>query len=647
MSAITGIRHFNQAHVSTEYGQRLMQGLQKYPADDVRTWDDQDIFLGCHSQWITPESVGERNPYYDSARGLVVAADAIIDNRDELFQLLQIEANRQKSMTDSELIVLAYSKWGEDAPKYLIGDFAFMIWDERNQLLFGARDFSGSRTLYYHCDKEAFAFCTVIQPLLSLPHVNKSINEHWIAEYLANPGVIECVDDTSTVFRDIQQLPPSHAISIKGERVTVSRYCKITQQEERLKLKSDQEYEEAFLDVFQQAIQSRLRTHRQVGAFLSGGLDSGTIVSLAARELHKKNSKLHTYSYIPVDDYIDWTPKSEVADERPYIHSTVNHVGNINDNYLDFKGKSALTEVDDWLEMLEMPYKIFENSYWINGIYEKAQNQGVGVLLSGARGNNTISWGPALSHYASLLKEMKWIRLFREMEMYSANNGVKRSRFMKAVAQKAYPFMKRGNGQQVEYHFPKLIHPDLAARTDVYSKLQAYDIDSNGFTSPSNIFETRKKHFEQTFVWSLNGTCGTKSSLRYAVWNRDPSNDLRVIKFCLSVPENQTVKDGMDRALIRRSTKGLLPDKVRLNQRVRGVQGADGIHRMVPDWHSFIEELQKLADDPQISSYINIPVVKEAIARIEGTTRPNNPFDADYSILMRSLIMYRFLQKNA
>ena len=73
-------------------------------------------------------------------------------------------------------------------------------------------------------------------------------------------------------------------------------------------------------------------------------------------------------------------------------------------------------------------------------------------------------------------------------------------------------------------------------------------------------------------------------SLRYSLWKRDPTNDLRVIRFCLSVPEDQYVQNGMDRALIRRATENYLPDKVRLNQQIRGVQGVDWVHRMMPRW---------------------------------------------------------------
>ena len=92
-------------------------------------------FFGCHAQWITPESVGEQLPFYNYEKQLTITADAIIDNRDELFEKLQVDYSDRKNMADSELILLSYQKWGEEAPKYLVGDFAFMIWDEKQMLL--------------------------------------------------------------------------------------------------------------------------------------------------------------------------------------------------------------------------------------------------------------------------------------------------------------------------------------------------------------------------------------------------------------------------------------------------------------------------------------------------------------------------------
>lgn len=174
MSAITGIYHLNEEPVNLQQCRILMSGLQKYPADSIQIWHSDKVFLGCHAQWITPESVGEQLPFYDFERRCTITADAIIDNREDLFQMLQVKPLDQKGMTDSELILLSYYKWEEDAPKFLVGDFAFVIWDEKRQKMFGARDFSGSRTLYYHQSHQKFAFCTTIDPLLSLPFIEKN-----------------------------------------------------------------------------------------------------------------------------------------------------------------------------------------------------------------------------------------------------------------------------------------------------------------------------------------------------------------------------------------------------------------------------------------------------------------------------------------
>ena len=247
-----------------------------------------------------------------------------------------------------------------------------------------------------------------------------------------------------------------------------------------------------------------------------------------------------------------------MADERPFIKSTVQHVGNITDHYLDFAGKSPLSEVNDLLEIMETPYKFFENSFWVKGIYEEAAKRGIGVVLNGGRGNFTISWGPALDYYALLLKRFNWIRFYKEVLLYSKNHGItKKTRMLSIVGKKAFPFINKVFSANVKYEFPTLINPEFAKRTNIFDKIKRYDIHSIGASKPS-IYEIRKEHFEKVFFWNTTGTIGTKLSLRYSVWNRDPTNDIRVIKFCLSVPEDQYVQNGLDRALIRRSTENIL-----------------------------------------------------------------------------------------
>ncbi|GGI46100.1 asparagine synthetase B [Paenibacillus marchantiophytorum] len=646
MSAITGIFHCNQEPVSAEHGQTLMQGLAKYPSNDIRTWYNDHIFLGCHAQWITPESVHERLPYRDSQRELVITADAIIDNRDELFQLLQVEPGRRNQMSDSELILLSYQRWKTDAPKYLVGDFAFMIWDERNQKLFGARDFSGSRTLYYLHHRERFAFCTIIEPLLTLPYIQKKLNEQWLAEYLAISAPIDGVDGSITPYENIAQIPPSHSITVTREHITLQRYCTI-EASEPLKLKSNEEYVEAFQEVFQQSVDARLRTYRGVGAHLSGGLDSGSVVSFAVKSLSKENKRLQTFSYVPSSDFRDYTANQLMADESPFIQMTVKHVGGIDDHYLDFKGKNSYSDIDSLLETMEMPYKFFENSFWMRGMFEKAQEQDVAVLLSGARGNLSISWGSAYDHYATLMKKLRWVRLLQELHQYSIHTSGARLRSLPIVARVAFPFLDRLLEKGAFNPFPILINQEFANRSQVFNKLSGYGIDRSGWFSTSNIYEQRRRHFQDLFHWNATNTLTTKLSLRHSLWQRDPTNDIRVIRYCLSVPEDQYVQNGLDRALIRRSTEKLLPDTIRLNQRIRGVQGADWVHRMVPHWDSFLDEAQQLSTDSNVLRFMDGAKIKSALLKVKAGVRPELATDSEYRLLMRSLIVYRYMKKFA
>ncbi|MEK3725238.1 asparagine synthase-related protein [Paenibacillus sp. FSL H8-0034] len=642
MSAIAGLINFNE-DIDIEQGDKLMRALQKYPSDSVDTWHTERVFFGCHAQWITPESISERLPYYDSERKLAITADAIIDNRTELFDMLAVEHGQRKTMSDSQLILLAYRKWEQETPKYLIGDFTFMICDDSKHILFGARDFSGNRTLYYHQSPKRFAFCTIMEPLFTLPQIEKKLNEQWLAEFLAIPLTVDAMDCSSTVYAHIEQIPPSHTITVKDGKVTFSRYSTL-KAGDMLKLKSNGEYEEAFRDVFQQAVSARLRTHRQVGAHLSGGLDSGSVASFAAKALRNENKRLHTFSYVPVDDFTDdWTPRDRFSDERPYIQSTVAHVGNINSNYLDLPGMSPLSEINDWLEMMEMPYKFFENSFWLKGIYENAHHQGVGVLLNGQRGNWTISWGPALDYQAMLMRKLRWIQLYREMKQFGIRMGVGRKRILSVIGKKAFPAIGKMFTSNTEESFPMLINPQFAKRTNVLDKLHVHGFDRTDYSLLS-AYDIRKQQFEQLYSWNLNGTIGTKLSLRYSLWERDPTNDLRVIRFCLSVPDNQFVQNGLDRALIRRATADYLPDNVRLNQKKRGVQGADGVHRMAPSWKAFINEIQQLIQDPSISQYLNIEEIKSALFKIKEAPRPEYVYEFGFRILMRSLIFYRFIK---
>lgn len=650
MSAIAGIHNFTGERVSPDAASRLMEGLAPCLADRTGTWTEGATFLGCRLLELTPEAEREELPRFSGLRGLAITADAVLDNRQELLDRFGIDSAVRDEVPDSELILLAYEKWGEASPAWLAGDFAYVIWDEKRRRLFGARDHSGKRTLYYHGNGERFAFATLLRPLLALPGVEKRLNEEWLAEYLAITGMIETADGSLTAYRDIFQVPPAHAFVCSDARIRLTEYVRL-EPGETLRLGSDAEYEEAFREVVAGAVRPRLRSRRPVGAQLSGGLDSGTVASFAALGLREQGRQLETFSFVPVDDFTDWTPRHLMANEKTYMEATASLHPNMRTHFHDFAGSNPLSVMDSWLELMETPYKFFENSYWLKGLFEEAGKRGIGVLYSGARGNYTISWGPALDYYSRILRKLQLVRFVRELGAYSRNMGVSRSRVLSVVGQRAFPILQ-GFARPVASapsaaEFPQWIHPEFAARTGAFERIAARGFAAAGHSTlaASDAIEARIKHFQCNSLWNASGASFTKLSLRYGVHSCDPTNDLRVIRFCLSLPLDQFVRDGAGRSLVRRSTRGILADPVRLNQRTRGVQAADWVHRTAPVWKECSAEMEAMCADPAMREYVNTEALRRGLDRFRDAPAEKDTFDPELRLLMRSLIVYRFLRQ--
>jgi asparagine synthase (glutamine-hydrolysing) len=644
MSAIGGIVSFVETVIPSEVTEKLSKELCTYNGDKFQACVEDHVFLACQAKWITPESMNEANPAYDSLCRLIIVSDACIDNRDELCAKLGIDASLAKRIGDNELLLLAYAKWREDVVHHLIGDYAFVIWDVGNQELFAARDPLGNRTLYYTEVDGRFAFCTTMRPLLALPGVSKAFNEEWLAEYLAISAMYETVQADITPYRQLRILPASHTLRLRGGRLVAAPYQVLNDVEE-LRFGNNEQYEEAFVDVVQQAVRSRLRTHRNVSSTLSGGLDSGTVASLAASELQQTGKKLYTFSYVPVNDFEDWTPVRFIPDERKYIQSTVEFAGNIEARLESFAGRNPFLEIDHYLDILETPYKYFENSYWVRGIFELASEIDSGILLTGAYGNFTISWGPALDYYARLVRQMQWLRLFREAALFKKRMGYGRNVLWKMIGKKAFPklsevFIAHKSNETI----PQLIHPEFARSADVYARIDPLD-RGEFLESTVDLIAARFRALFHLPNANKKGSMATKFSLRYGVWERDPTSDLRVIRFCMAVPLEQYVQNGMDRSLLRRSMKGYLSDEVRLNQQRRGIQSADWLHRTIPDWPLVMSQLQRLIRDSAVSGIMNVEAIRQAMNFVGNEPKAHMAFHPQMKLLMRSLIFYRFLTR--
>ena len=179
-------------------------------------------------------------------------------------------------MVNDSLILDAYEKWGDDCVNHLIGDFAFAIWDERNQRYFCARDHFGVKPFYFTHIENEFAFSSSLNELRLNPRVSNELNEIAVGDYLLF-GVNQ--DLSTTIFKDIQRLPPGHTLSVAKGSIMMRRYW-TPEPSSEVRFRDPNEYVERFAELLVQAVKDRVTTDR-VGISMSGGLDSTSLAAIA------------------------------------------------------------------------------------------------------------------------------------------------------------------------------------------------------------------------------------------------------------------------------------------------------------------------------------------------------------------------------
>jgi asparagine synthase (glutamine-hydrolysing) len=647
MSVICGVICLDGNPVPREVRAEMMNKLVCYPVDDFGEWIKGEVFLGNAIRYVTSEDQLEKLPYFHSETELAITADAIIDNRKELLNIFKISKEDWQEVTDSKLILMAYIKWGEDCPKYLIGDYAFAIWNSKKKELFCARDHVGKRTFYFYHSSNIFAFCTVIEPLLHVIKDSRALNEAWIADFLSVDGPINEIDCSSTIYKDIQQLLPAHYFIIDRNKSVKKRYWDPLHNKQ-LKLNSDEEYEEAFREVFSEAVNCRLRSIGSIGVMLSGGLDSGAVACVAAEKLKKKNGVLKAFSSVPFSGYKNWLPKNVIADEREYIEKILRDFNNIDITYCDCEGINSYNSIDRLLGTIEHPYNTIQNLFWIDEIASKATGTGCSVLLDGQFGNFTISFGNIETYLITLFKQCKWRALIRAINEFSNLHGYKRDNvlryFFTLVApnsiKSVYKWLKGIKTTNIKDELNSVVNHEFAVRQKVNERLKKAGLGPY-YVDNKDMYNTRK--FNMGFVpFSQTGDMETKISLQYGIIKRDPTRDKRVIDFCMSMPMNQFVNKGEERSLIRRAMNGILPEEVRLNYYFRGTQADDWIQRLLPVWKNIKEELESVLDN-NFGNYLDTSKVRKNL-EIVGEV-PRDDLYANIQRFISIIILKRFISK--
>jgi len=238
--------------------------------------------------------------------------ELLVDGQVALVADARIDA-REPGVNDHDAILHAFEKWGEDCVDHLIGDFAFAIWDKRQKRLFCARDHFGVKPFFFAHIGNSFSFSNSLNVLRADARVSGELNEAAAGDYLAF-GLNQ--DLATTIFRDIQRLPPGHKLSITNGSVTIRRYWTLEARNE-IRFRDEQAYVDRFNELFALAVSDRLRTAR-VSISMSGGLDS-TSIAAVARQLLPEAAAVHAFATV----YDELIPDQE----RHFSTLAASHVG--------------------------------------------------------------------------------------------------------------------------------------------------------------------------------------------------------------------------------------------------------------------------------------------------------------------------------
>ncbi len=616
MSGIVGIYYLNQEPIDRENIGQMLDILAHRGPDGADIWCQGSVGLGHRMLWTTPESLLEKLPLVNDSRDLVITADARIDNREELIVALELNHRPAEKITDSQLILAAYEKWGEQCPEKLLGDFAFAIWDQHKQILFCARDHVGVKPFYYyHQSGQGFIFASEIKALFCLPFVPKRLNEVRMADYV----VLMMEDKVITTYDEILRLPPAHTMVVSQSGIELNCYWSLDPNRELI-LDSDEAYAEAFRDIFTEAVRCRLRSAFPVGSHLSGGLDSSSITCVARKLLAEaEDTQLHSFSNI--------FDKVTECDERPFINAVLEQGGLI-PHYVHADQFGPLSDVDD-IWQYEDEALLGPSHHYPWRLSQAAQEAGMRIVLDGLDGDNVVFHGVSrltelahqgeweafvqeaeafsehfgnspqrlIKHYSilhlkTLVKQFRWIAFAKAVHQIHKRFGISRKHLLlnhgvkalvpEAINQLWRKWRRKDNSAT---SVSPLVNRNFAERIGIDQRIQALD------KSDQPSLTVREDHWRNLTqgIFPLILEQLDRYNAAFSLEARHPFMDKRLLEFCLALPSEQKLYQGWSRMVLRRGMADILP---------KAVQWRGGKAHMGPNFiHGLLTLNRQVFDD--------------------------------------------------
>lgn len=534
MSVQAGVWNLDGQPVDREFLVGVGKSLAEYGPDGEFSYVSGSLGMLYRPFHTTPESRFERQPYH-SAREYILTWDGRLDNRDEL--MAQLDTEIGPDQTDVGIVAAAFDRWGCDCISKLVGEWALSLWDPSEKRLVLARDYIGTRHLFYYPSTNRVSWCNHLAPL-ALSGGPLSLCDEYVAGYLAM-----FPDADLTPYREIHSVPPGSFVCIRHNGTRVQPYWVF---DTKLKTvhRTDAEYEEHFRHLFRQAVRRRLRTDSPILADLSGGFDSSSIVCMADDIIAKdgaETSRLDTFSLYDLTE--------PDGDDFGYFTEVEKHRGRVgfHVDMAKFDGAFSL----DSPEFLAAPG--FGGSEGLQEALRTIVLQGdYRVALSGIGGDEVL--GQALDprvQFADLLLQFRVRELVKQTTAWSL---LMRRPWIQLFL------------QTIRLFLPPTIRAHLTAHAsvepwinDAFARRHRMAVRKLPASKESHHWRPSVEDSIETLATLARQMAFARPSL---LEKRCPYLDQTLVEFLTSLPSEQLLLPGERRSLMRRSLVDILPAEI-------------------------------------------------------------------------------------
>jgi asparagine synthase (glutamine-hydrolysing) len=550
MCGIVGFVNANSRAASRELLERMNARIIHRGPDEDGFFVHESVALAMRRLAII-DLKGGQQPIYNRDKSSVIVFNGEIYNFQELRDDLESRGHVFYTNCDTEVIVHLYDEFGADCVDHLRGMFAFAIWDTRDRSLFLARDRVGKKpVLYAHRPNGDLVFGSEFTALLAHPDISREVDRHAIDSYLS----YLCVPAPQTAFKQIRKLEPGHWLRWKDGRIETKRYWQ-PDFSKKIRISEEEAIEET-TRILREATKLRLISEVPLGAFLSGGVDSSTVVALMAEA-----------STQPVKTFSIGFEEQDFS-ELKYAKRVAEHIGA---EYNEFIVRpNALEVLPVLVEHYGEPYA--DSSAIPTYYVSKETRRYVTVALNGDGGDE--SFAGYERHAAMRIAEMyhRFPKLFRELLIEKPIGLFPTSELKRSRVRDAKRFLQAASLPKTERYFRWMSTFNRDAKRELYTKDFSEAVsDQNpsafldrwfGAANGSGVLDATLLTDQMTYLPNDLLVKVDIASMANSLEARSPFLDHKVIEFAASLPENLKMKRFETKSLLKKVAARLVPPEV-------------------------------------------------------------------------------------